>query len=119
MGRARTGCDPAPGTGCASRTGLAWGRSTARLGRFVYWLQHEDGCGLVRLDNPVRGARRVNGVLAAVREFICFAVATGQADPAALEPLYDLVPRTTADTRPPTSRTPASWTRPDPAPVGR
>ncbi|MFJ5725786.1 tyrosine-type recombinase/integrase [Streptomyces sp. NPDC093149] len=76
---------------CA-RTGLAWVQATARLGRFVYWLQHEDGGSLVRLDDPVRGARRVNTVLAAVREFIRFAVATGQADPAALEPLYDLVP---------------------------
>lgn len=76
---------------CA-RTGVAWERATARLGRFVYWLQFEDGGGLVRLEDPVRGARRVNGVLAAVREFIRFAVATGQADQAALEPLYDLVP---------------------------
>lgn len=46
---------------------------------------------MVVLDRSVRGARRVNCVLSAVREFIRFAVSTGLADPVALEPLYDVV----------------------------
>ncbi|MFC8718050.1 tyrosine-type recombinase/integrase [Kitasatospora sp. NPDC057198] len=76
------------------RIGLEWPRATVRLGRFVHWLQYDAGGSdnLVVLDSPVRGARRVNCVLAAVREFIRFAVSTGMAQPSALEPLYDLVP---------------------------
>ncbi|WP_329561993.1 tyrosine-type recombinase/integrase [Kitasatospora sp. NBC_01266] len=78
---------------CA-RIEMGWPQATVRLGRFVHWLQHDagDGENLVVLVRPVRGARRVNCVLSAVREFIRFAVSTGLADSAALEPLYDLVP---------------------------
>ena len=56
-----------------------WRDAGPQLGRFVYWLQHD------RADPSsgpptavVRGPRRVNSVMAAVRSFLRHAVACGQ-----------------------------------------
>jgi site-specific recombinase XerD len=75
-----------------SATGLDWREAPYRLGRFVFWLQRFDP------DSPayaqvriVRGARRVNAVLAAVREFFKHAVAVRAVDKAVLDALFDLV----------------------------
>jgi integrase len=72
-------------------TGLDWRQAPGQFGRFVYWLQRYDP------DAPpyaqvrvVRGPRRVNAVLAAVCEFFRHAVATGLADKAVLDTLFDL-----------------------------
>jgi len=55
---------------CAG-TGLEWQRAPQALGRFVHWLRYHDTrrAGPPDLSRPVRGERRVNCVLAAVREF--------------------------------------------------
>jgi integrase/recombinase XerD len=75
---------------CAA-IGLDWRQAPGHLGRFVYWVQRYDpdapAYAQVRV---VRGARRVNAVLAAVREFFRHAVATGLADKAVLDALFDL-----------------------------
>ncbi len=74
--------------------GLAWQRAPYYLGRFVYWLQHagSDRAGPpLPGEKPVRGARRVNSVLAAVREFLRHAVAVGMADSAILAALFEVV----------------------------
>ena len=75
---------------CAA-TGLDWRQAPGQFGRFVYWLQRYDpdppAYAQVRV---VRGPRRVNAVLAAVREFFRHAVATGLADKAVLDALFDL-----------------------------
>ena len=84
---------------CA-RTGRSWQDGVGHLGLFIVWLQHSPaevsglnaapgangqvlaGPGLA----PVRGARRVNVVLTAVRGMVSHAVASG-AGPAGLLPL--------------------------------
>ncbi len=88
---------------CA-RSGRHWHDGVEHVGLFMVWLRHagpevsgidaspiemgEVLCGPGR--EPVRGARRVNGVLAAVRGFVVHAVDSGQA-PAHLVPmLYEL-----------------------------
>jgi site-specific recombinase XerD len=72
---------------CA-RTGRDWRVGVEHLGLFVTWLRHAQaegnavGGGQVLAGPghaPVRGARRVNGVLAAVRGLVVHAVAAGQA----------------------------------------
>ena len=86
---------------CA-RTGRHWHDGVEQLGLFITWLRHAgpqaSGAELVVGGQllvgpgaePVRGARRINGVLAAVRGFVTHAVTTGQA-PARLMPLiYEL-----------------------------
>ena len=83
---------------CA-RTGRSWPDGAAELGSFMTWLRHagprvsglESGgsAGMVLAGPgawPVRGARRVNGVLTAVRGMVVHAVAAGQA-PGYLVPL--------------------------------
>jgi integrase/recombinase XerD len=84
---------------CA-RSGRHWHASVERLGLFMVWLQHAgpevsgldaevDRCGEVLSGPgraPVRGARRVNAVLCAVRGFVVHAVTSGRA-PAGLVPL--------------------------------
>jgi integrase/recombinase XerD len=86
------------------RTGRSWQSGVEQLGLFITWLRHAppevSGAGAGRSAagevlagpgrEPVRGARRINAVLTAVRAFISHAVATGQA-PAGLLPLvYEL-----------------------------
>jgi len=82
---------------CA-RTGRHWHAGVAHLGLFVIWLRHagasvsgaEVAAGGQLLSGPgaapVRGERRINGVLSAVRGFVTHAVTAGQA-PAELMPL--------------------------------
>jgi integrase len=85
------------------RTGRSWQDGAAHLGLFITWLRHvpagvsEPGVpgdgGQVLAGpggEPVRGARRVNAVLTAVRAFISHAVATGQAPGSLLPALYEL-----------------------------
>ena len=88
---------------CA-RSGRHWYDGVEHVGLFMVWLRHA-GPEVSGIDaspiemgevlsgpgrEPVRGARRVNGVLAAVRGFVVHAVDSGQA-PAHLVPmLYEL-----------------------------
>jgi integrase len=86
---------------CA-RSGRHWHGGVEHLGLFITWLQHARP-GVSGADPapggqvlagpgraPVRGARRVNAVLCAVRGFVAHAVTCGQA-PAGLLPLiYEL-----------------------------
>jgi integrase len=82
---------------CA-RTGRSWPEGAGQLGSFMTWLRHAgpqasggeaSGAGVV-LAGPgaaaARSARRVNGVLTAVRGMVVHAVAAGQA-PGHLVPL--------------------------------
>jgi len=79
------------------RTGRSWHAGIEHLGLFMTWLRHADpeaagpdgGPGQVLAGPgvpPVRGARRVNAVLTAVRGMTAHAVSAGQA-PAHLVPL--------------------------------
>jgi len=82
------------------RTGRSWHAGIEHLGLFMIWLRHAgpQSSGLDADDGetaqvlagpgapPARGARRVNGVLTAVRGMATHAVAAGQA-PAHLVPL--------------------------------
>ena len=75
---------------CA-RTGRTWQAGAGQLGLFMTWLAHAGPAasgaaaswsGLVLAGPgaiPARGARRVNGVLTAVRGMVVHAVAAGQA----------------------------------------
>jgi site-specific recombinase XerD len=76
---------------CA-RVGLDWRVAGAQLGRFMHWLAHSDPNGPEGPvpAAPLRRARRVNQVLAAVREFLKHAVAIGAIDQAALDPLFEV-----------------------------
>jgi len=76
---------------CAA-IGRDWRQTPGEFGRFVFWLQRYDPDAVpgaqVRI---VRGARRVNAVLAAVREFFKHAISVGMVAEAALDALFDLV----------------------------
>ncbi len=84
------------------RTGRHWHAGAERLGLFMTWLRHagpevsgvDAGAGGPVLvgpgREPVRGARRVNAVLTAVRGFVAHAVTCGQAPAALLPVLYEL-----------------------------
>ena len=76
---------------CAG-AGLEWQRGPQALGRFVHWLRYHDPArtGPPDLSRPVRGEGRVNGVLAAVREFYRHAVAAGLAGPGTLRALFEV-----------------------------
>jgi site-specific recombinase XerD len=72
--------------------GRDWRETPGELGRFVFWLRYYDPdalAGAVRQE--VRGARRINAVMAAVREFFKHAAAIGLVEKAVLDALYDLV----------------------------
>src|SRR6266545_180946 len=87
-----------------SRTGRHWHVGVEHLGLFMTWLRHAGpqvsgtdvvpGVGGAVLlgpgREPVRGARRVNAVLTAVRGFVVHAVTSGQAPGALLSLLYEL-----------------------------
>ena len=86
-----------------SRTGRTWQAGAAQLPLFMSWLQHAgpdvsgadgDGAGGVVLagpgSDPARSARRVNGVLTAVRSMVVHAVAAGQAGGDLLPLLYEV-----------------------------
>ena len=85
------------------RTGRTWQAGVEHLGLFMTWLRHagpqvsgvdaDAGTGQVLAGpgaDPVRGARRVNAVLAAVRGLVCHAVAAGQAPPYLVPLLYEV-----------------------------
>jgi hypothetical protein len=76
---------------CAG-TGLEWQRAPQVLGRFVHWLRYHDAgrAGPPDLSRPVRGERRVNCVLAAVREFFRHAASAGLAGPGTLRALFEV-----------------------------
>ena len=88
---------------CA-RTGRDWPEGVEQLGLFMTWLAHdssslssesacEDGVGVV-VAGPgcalARGARRINGVLAAVRSMVVHAVAEGQVSGHLVPLLYEV-----------------------------
>jgi len=86
---------------CA-RTGRHWHGGVEHLGLFITWLQHA-GAQASGADAapggqvlagpgraPVRGARRVNAVLCAVRGFVAHAVSCGQAPAGLLALIYEL-----------------------------
>jgi hypothetical protein len=72
--------------------GLAWRQAPRALGRFVHWLRFYDPerAGAADFSRPVRGERRVNCVLAAVREFFRHAAAEGLAEPGVLRALFEV-----------------------------
>jgi integrase len=84
------------------RTGRDWRVAAADLGLFITWLRHAprqvsgvdaDGGAEVLVGpgrEPVRGARRVNVVLTAVRGFLAHAVSLGTAPGQVLGQLYEL-----------------------------
>jgi hypothetical protein len=87
---------------CA-RTGRDWHAGVEDLGLFITWLRHTPsatgdgdlGEGLAEVRpgpgaDPVRGARRVNVVLTAVRGLVNHAVAAGDAPGRLLPLLYEL-----------------------------
>lgn len=86
---------------CA-RSGRRWHAGVEHLGLFVTWLRHA-GPGVSGVDveggaavlsgpgaSPVRGARRVNAVLTAVRGFVTHAVTCGSAPAGLLALIYEL-----------------------------
>ena len=85
---------------CA-RTGRSWQAGAEQLALFMTWLTFagpsaSGGAGTTDVvvagpgSVPARGARRVNGVLAAVRAMVVHAVAAGQAGGHLLPLLYEL-----------------------------
>jgi integrase/recombinase XerD len=82
---------------CA-RTGRTWQEGVEQLGLFMTWLAHAGppapgGVGVVLSGPgapPARGARRINGVLAAVRGMTVHAVAAGQASGHLVPLLYEV-----------------------------
>jgi site-specific recombinase XerD len=78
-------------------TGRHWHAGVEHLGLFIMWLRHaretegEDGVLLAGPGaDPVRGARRINGVLTAVRSLVAHAVAAGRAPGRLLPVLYEV-----------------------------
>lgn len=80
------------------RTGRDWVAGVEQLGLFMVWLRHadagSDGVGGRVLAGPgavpVRGPRRVNAVLAAVRGLVVHAVTAGTAPGRLLPVVYEL-----------------------------
>lgn len=86
---------------CA-RTGRHWCVGVEHLGLFITWLRHA-GAQASGVDvvaggevlsgpgaEPVRSARRVNGVLTAVRGFVAHAVSSGKAPAGLMALIYEL-----------------------------
>lgn len=77
-------------------TGQDWRVAPARMPSFVLWLRHSPArpdavaAGAAAGVAEVRGARRINCVLAAVRDFLAFAADHGHAPVALLGQLYEL-----------------------------
>jgi integrase len=78
------------------RTGRDWRVAVAEMGLFMVWLKYvpagAEDQHLVRGPGtqPVRGERRINKVLTAVRGFLAFAVARDEAPSWILGQIYDL-----------------------------
>lgn len=75
---------------CAA-VGCDWRQVRGEFGRFVYWVQHWQPDGAGTAAGVVRGPRRVNVILAAVREFFRHAVAAGLVAEPVLAMLFDVV----------------------------
>jgi integrase/recombinase XerD len=85
-----------------TRTGRTWQAGAGQLGLFMTWLAHAGPAvsgvsatapGMVLAgpgSAPARGARRVNGVLTAVRGMVVHAVAAGQAGGDLVALLYEV-----------------------------
>lgn len=75
-------------------TGRPWTLAAGHLGMFILWLRHagpaDDVAHCTPGAEPVRGPRRINTVLAAVREFLKHQVTAGRLSPAALAQLYEI-----------------------------
>lgn len=75
-------------------TGRDWQAGVCQLALFMTWLTHSDPGSPGVLAGPghapVRSARRINGVLGAVRSMVVYAVDTGQASGDLLPMLYEL-----------------------------
>lgn len=79
-------------------TGRRWEEAAADMGLFMVWLRYSPS--RLGVENPtvvwgpgtkpVRGERRVNGVLAAVRGLLSYAVSVGEAPRSVLGQLYEL-----------------------------
>jgi len=75
-----------------------WRTAAGQLSSFILWLRHAPSGGSTDALSvvpgpgavPVRGPRRINAVLAAVRGFVCFAVDQGDAPGEVLRQLYEL-----------------------------
>jgi site-specific recombinase XerD len=79
---------------CAS-TGREWQTAAERMGAFMLWLRYAPSRGASVVTpgpgaKPVRGARRVNTVLAAVREFLRHQVRLGEVPASVLAQLYEI-----------------------------
>jgi len=84
---------------CAG-TGRDWVAGVEQLGLFVVWLRHAGGKRSEGVEGgevfagpgavPVRGARRINAVLAAVRGLVVHAVTAGSAPGRLLPVVYEL-----------------------------
>lgn len=83
---------------CA-RTGRDWRCAAEDMGLFILWLRHvpehavgDEPAGVLAGPggSPVRGPKRINGVLAAVRGFLSHAVLAGHAPAGVMAWLYDL-----------------------------
>ena len=89
---------------CAS-TGKHWHVGVEQLGLFITWLRHAgprdagsdafggEGTAVVLAGpgrRPVRGSRRINAVLTAVRGFVAHAVTSGNAPGTLLQLIYEL-----------------------------
>lgn len=78
------------------RTGRDWVAGVEQLGLFMVWLRHADaapGGGELWLGPgaaPVRGPRRINAVLAAVRGLVVYAVTAGQAPSGLLSVVFEV-----------------------------
>ncbi|MEU7180996.1 MULTISPECIES: tyrosine-type recombinase/integrase [Streptomyces] len=77
-------------------SGRGWTTGARHLGMFIVWLRHapQRPSAAAVFTGPgaktVRGPRRVNAVLAAVREFLKYAVSTGGAPAWVLDQLYEI-----------------------------
>ncbi|MCZ9343664.1 site-specific integrase, partial [Streptomyces sp. TRM76130] len=62
-------------------TGRDWTTAAGRLGSFMFWLRYSPGDGTPVAagpgSEPVRGPRRIDTVLAGVREFLAHATTLG------------------------------------------
>ncbi|WP_324195814.1 tyrosine-type recombinase/integrase [Nocardia cyriacigeorgica] len=74
--------------------GREWHSAAGDLGLFVVWLRYTptQGCAVVAGPgrSPVRSDSRINKVLTAVRGFLSFAVASGEAPKWVMDQLYEL-----------------------------
>lgn len=75
-------------------TGRTWRTAVPELGLFIVWLRHSGKEGEVvwtgQGTEPVRGARRINTVLAAVREFLKYQVTAGLLPSGVFSKLYEI-----------------------------